>query len=349
MISLDQAGISDNHIVLPQSKPKNLNKKATSNSQNFTESSFTNFETWSPASSQKSTTEWDFGGPVKNTKGLQDSEPKSSSASNSNDASTPIDIIENLKYAMSLTPVELIGSKVDSENTGKATSSIVVKTPGYFVNHIVGGHWTRSLLEEISFAGDSFAYVWLHHPLEKQRSPILMTITISSLFGWYSEKGTIYLLSGPESCALMFTCSEGSGKVREIGKQLEKAGIGRRTYFSTRQSDPVPESRTELTQVQVSELGEDSKKASSMSSSSDCFVATVVYGSAVHPDVVALRLFRDEVLTDTRIGRVFIRFYYLMGPIVAEFLGSTSFAPRMRPIFSLIVNHIANGKSSRTL
>ena len=351
MIPLDQiTGISDNHVILPKPKPKSSKTTTSANPLNFTGSRFDNFETWSPTSSQNSTAEWDFARPVQNSKVQQGTQSKRSSASNSNDASSLINVIEDLKYAMSLTPADAIGSKADSKDTGKATSSIVLKTPGCFVNHIVGGHWTRSLLEEISFAGDSLAYVWLHYPLAKQGSPVSTTIAISSLFSWYSALGTIYLLSGPESCALMFTCSESRGIIRDIGKLLEKAGIAdRRTSMPTGISDPAPEPTSEIIQTQESELGEESKKIASASTSSDCFVATVVYGSANHPDVVALRLYRDEVLMHTRFGRRFIRFYYLMGPIVANFLSSTSLAPSLRPILSLIVNHIGSSQSSRPL
>jgi len=41
-----------------------------------------------------------------------------------------------------------------------------------------------------------------------------------------------------------------------------------------------------------------------------CFVATTVYGDADCREVRALRRFRDEVLARSRLGRLFIAFYY---------------------------------------
>jgi uncharacterized repeat protein (TIGR01451 family) len=52
-------------------------------------------------------------------------------------------------------------------------------------------------------------------------------------------------------------------------------------------------------------------------SDSDCFIATAAYGSALEPNVVALRQFRDQYLRRTALGRAFIRFYYRHSPAVA--------------------------------
>ena len=48
-----------------------------------------------------------------------------------------------------------------------------------------------------------------------------------------------------------------------------------------------------------------------------CYVATVVYGTALHPDVVFLQGFRDTHLGKCVVGRLFIRFYYKIGPFIA--------------------------------
>lgn len=48
-----------------------------------------------------------------------------------------------------------------------------------------------------------------------------------------------------------------------------------------------------------------------------CFVATAAYGNPHHPDVVALRKFRDKHLIRTAAGRWFVRFYWLIGPKLA--------------------------------
>ncbi len=45
-----------------------------------------------------------------------------------------------------------------------------------------------------------------------------------------------------------------------------------------------------------------------------CFIATAVYGSYSAPEVKILRNYRDEVLLKTKIGKLFVDFYYLISP-----------------------------------
>lgn len=55
-------------------------------------------------------------------------------------------------------------------------------------------------------------------------------------------------------------------------------------------------------------------------SAGGCFVATAAYGSWKHPDVVALRRFRDEVLVRHATGRAFSRAYRRFGPKLARWV-----------------------------
>jgi hypothetical protein len=49
-----------------------------------------------------------------------------------------------------------------------------------------------------------------------------------------------------------------------------------------------------------------------------CFVATAAYGDPRHPEVVALRRWRDQVLVRTPLGRAFVAFYWRVGPLAAR-------------------------------
>lgn len=51
---------------------------------------------------------------------------------------------------------------------------------------------------------------------------------------------------------------------------------------------------------------------------SACYIATMVYGDYNHPQVMALREFRDVTLRRTALGRAFIRFYYKNSPSWVE-------------------------------
>jgi len=59
-----------------------------------------------------------------------------------------------------------------------------------------------------------------------------------------------------------------------------------------------------------------------------CFIATACFGDENHPTVIALRLFRDEKLSQSKLGNTFIDWYYRNGPHLAKivnvfpFLGS---------------------------
>lgn len=53
-------------------------------------------------------------------------------------------------------------------------------------------------------------------------------------------------------------------------------------------------------------------------SSTGCYVATMAYGSYDHPQVIVLRKFRDEVLSNSKLGRLFIKLYYTYSPKFVE-------------------------------
>lgn len=67
----------------------------------------------------------------------------------------------------------------------------------------------------------------------------------------------------------------------------------------------------------VSEDDDDPQEPNDASGGS-CFVATAAYGNRLHPDVVTLRQFRDDVLVRHQAGRAFIRFYWVIGPKLAK-------------------------------
>ena len=49
-----------------------------------------------------------------------------------------------------------------------------------------------------------------------------------------------------------------------------------------------------------------------------CYIATAVYGSYDAPQVLVLRRFRDEVLEESVLGRIFIKTYYRLSPPLAR-------------------------------
>lgn len=64
-------------------------------------------------------------------------------------------------------------------------------------------------------------------------------------------------------------------------------------------------------------------KKKSEKSSGGCYIATCVYGSYDCPQVWTLRRFRDYTLDETWYGRLFIKCYYAISPIIVKWFGNT--------------------------
>jgi len=56
----------------------------------------------------------------------------------------------------------------------------------------------------------------------------------------------------------------------------------------------------------------------SNSKTGGCYIATVCYGSETAPEVISLKKFRDEILSKSLFGRLFIKIYYALSPYIAE-------------------------------
>lgn len=72
-----------------------------------------------------------------------------------------------------------------------------------------------------------------------------------------------------------------------------------------------------------------SSNTSNSSSSQGCYVATSVYGSYDCPQVWTLRRYRDNQLSKSRCGRLFIRAYYAVSPIIVKYFGETQCFKKM--------------------
>lgn len=53
-----------------------------------------------------------------------------------------------------------------------------------------------------------------------------------------------------------------------------------------------------------------------------CYIATCVYGSYDSPEVLILRKYRDNYLSKSVIGKIFIKTYYIVSPILVRLLGN---------------------------
>jgi hypothetical protein len=56
-----------------------------------------------------------------------------------------------------------------------------------------------------------------------------------------------------------------------------------------------------------------------------CFIATAAYGSSLSTEVVLLSRFRDEVLLPSKLGALFVTFYYKVSPPLASLIARAEF------------------------
>lgn len=71
------------------------------------------------------------------------------------------------------------------------------------------------------------------------------------------------------------------------------------------------------------------KTNNSSSGNGGCYIATCVYGSYDCPQVWTLRRYRDDKLSKTWQGRLFIKTYYAISPTLVKWFGKTSWFKKM--------------------
>ena len=82
-------------------------------------------------------------------------------------------------------------------------------------------------------------------------------------------------------------------------------------------------------------MKEEAKAEVAEAEKEGCFIATAVYGTDIHPNLIVLRSFRDNFLASFVLGRKFIQFYYKRGPKFALKVSSNKF---LKVIFTRLVD-----------
>ena len=146
--------------------------------------------------------------------------------------------------------------------------------------------------------------------------------------GFYSDKHLwdvrtqkTYSINGPYDSFCRFFCRESS---IHLGTSDYDVTHRRFEYFTV----PV---NTEVEDIQA-EIDRACKEWVAKFASAPrgaCYIATAVYGSYDCPEVWTLRRFRDNTLDKTWYGRMFIKCYYAVSPVLVELFGNTSWFRRM--------------------
>ena len=74
---------------------------------------------------------------------------------------------------------------------------------------------------------------------------------------------------------------------------------------------------------QPSRQGETKPSRAPSGKKSGCYIATCVYGSYDCPEVWVLRRYRDNALASTLCGRLFIKVYYAISPVLVKWFGKS--------------------------
>lgn len=92
-------------------------------------------------------------------------------------------------------------------------------------------------------------------------------------------------------------------------------------------------------QITTSPINTYPKTSTSTKSSEGCYIATMVYGDYDHPQVLALRAFRDNVLKSSLLGRMFISSYYAISPKLVNLLKNKK---RINQIIRRLLDNFVN-------
>jgi len=95
------------------------------------------------------------------------------------------------------------------------------------------------------------------------------------------------------------------------------------------------------TETQTTGLTPQRATSSSGGTSGGCYVATAVYGSYDCPEVWTLRRYRDNQLSKTWKGRLFIHTYYTFSPMLVKWFGNTPWFKNMwKPALDKMVKEL---------
>lgn len=131
---------------------------------------------------------------------------------------------------------------------------------------------------------------------------------------------------------------EGAARlISEIAVKVFGCEPDRALDYYTNRGEAIEENRALL------EGREPSRSSTESSSGAEegCYVATCVYGSYDCPEVWTLRRYRDYTLDESWLGRLSIKIYYAVSPIMVRWFGKTTWFKKMwKPILDKMVANL---------
>ena len=174
---------------------------------------------------------------------------------------------------------------------------------------------------------------------------------------WYTKAAEQGLAEAQFNLAAMYNFGEGIQKDMEKSvhwltkaaeQGLAKAQNNLGCSYDRGEGVPIDLEKARYWWTKASEQGHEMAQknlAARSTSGGGCYVATCVYGSYDCPEVRTLRRYRDNKLSASWFGRLFIQVYYAVSPKLVELFGNKKWFNRLcKPILNSFVRKIQNSR-----
>lgn len=143
------------------------------------------------------------------------------------------------------------------------------------------------------------------------------------------KKATIHLGDGKSDLLDRFVNLDTGSMYYTMGKQIAGKPIN-------------PNGKTGKEIIRIAEYwvnNPDTKWSTPLFSGTDksgCFVATAAYGSSSTKEIGVLCCIRDNILSQNRLGIMFVQFYYVISPPISKFVAN-------HPFFASAIRYLISG------
>jgi lysophospholipase L1-like esterase len=208
---------------------------------------------------------------------------------------------------------KVVNAGKGGEDTYQGVSRLSKVLEAYKPKYVLLMEGANDVIERISPATTSFNLENMAQQVKTAgATPILSTITPNSDSSFAPENYNPLIVE--MSVKGGFTLIDNYAKVVTEWKNLTFDGLHPNSSgaYIIAQNFAEP--------LQSAKRQEEEAASSGGGSSSGCFIATAAYGSALEPQVLLLRKFRDLRLLTNGPGRAFVAWYYQHSPPAADFI-----------------------------
>lgn len=163
------------------------------------------------------------------------------------------------------------------------------------------GEYSVRTISDIQYSdeyGHDYIQAFCHKRQEKRTFKISRIISVDDITNSSAQSGTVQKKSKSAYTGNAST-ETNSSKVRPVQKSVPSTY---KTSHSSSYNKPLytPSPKTKRNE--------------------GCYIATMAYGDYDHPQVLLLRKYRDDVLMQSFVGRMFVRTYYFISPKLVKLL-----------------------------